>query len=137
MGYFKDIKLEDKIYSLVYGEGTVNFVLDEKVRTEGFYIFQVEYNNGKVYYTEDGVPEWCNEFCTQTVFYKDDLDIPESDFTRVDTEMLSMKKIVKFKEQDKLEMRAPSGAWRNVNQCPPKEFLDAIKNEKFYLFRKI
>jgi hypothetical protein len=33
-------------------------------------------------------------------------------------------------------MKCPSGAWRNIKGCPEREFLKALANEQFYLFRK-
>jgi len=138
MNYFDKVELKDEVYSLVYGNGTVNYVLDKKLRTEGFYTFQVQFTDNKVFYTTEGVPEWCSSTgCHQTVYYKSDLDKPESDFENIRKDLLSKKKIVKLKKQGKLEMRCPSGAWRNVEECPPVVVLAAIKYEEFYLFRKV
>lgn len=137
MAYFDEVKLEDEVYSLIYGNGTVKFVLPKAHRTKGFFMFQVHFAKAKVHYNEDGVPEWCNGIvCEQTAYYKDDVFRPESDYATIDKELLSLKKAIKLKDQGLLEMRTPSGAWRNVDLCPAKEYLRAIKHEELYLFRK-
>lgn len=137
MNYFENVKRGDEVYSVVYGEGKVKFVLNKKLRSEGFYMFMVEFNSDSVYYTEDGIPEWCSDMgnCI-TIYYKDDLNKPELDFKTHDEDILSKKKIAKLKEQGKLEMRVPTGAWRNVDSCPTKVFLEALRDGRFHLFRK-
>lgn len=137
MAYFDDVELGTEIYSLIYGNGEVIFVLDKKNRTKGFFMFQVQFANEKVHYNEEGIPDWCTlGDCCRTAYYKDDVFRPESDYATIDKDLLTLKKAIKLKEQGKLEMRTPSGAWRNVDQCPVKEYLKAIKNEELYLFRK-
>ena len=137
MAYFDDVELNDEVYSLIYGKGRVKYVLDVKLRTTGFYIFQVEFKSADIFYTEDGIPEWCSKDGNcQTVYYKGDPEMPELDFQTIDKDLLSRKKILKLKEQGKLEMRVPSGAWMNVNEIPPKVYIYALKHDELYLFRK-
>lgn len=138
MSYFEGVELEDEVYSIVYGTGKVNFVLAEKLRTNGFFAFQVQFNMDKVYYTEDGIPEWCsNGGCVQTIFYKNDLEKPEMDYETIEKALLSKKKILDLQSKGKLEMRVPSGAWINVNECPAKVVVKALKDGEYYLFRKV
>lgn len=137
MNYFRDVKLDDEIYSIVYGSGKVNFVLDKEQRIDGFFVFQVQYKRDKIYYTEKGIPQWCsNGDCNQTIYYKHDLEKPEQDFETIEKALLSEKKIVKLQSIGKLEMRVPSGAWINVRKVPAKLFVQALNDSEFYLFRK-
>lgn len=137
MAYFDDVEKNDEVYSIVYGHGKVKYVLDKKSRTPGFYIFQVQFENDSVFYTEAGIPEWCStKGCNQTVFYKGDMDMLDLDYQTIKKDLLSKKKIAKLKEAGELEMRAPSGAWINANYVPPKVYLAALKYEELYLFRK-
>ena len=136
MNYFDNVKLKDDVYSIVYGKGKVNFVLEEKYRLEGCYTFEVKYANDKIFYTESGQPDWCtNEAGCQTVYYQDDMDKPELEYDSIN-EFLSHKKISKLKLKGKLEMRCPNGAWINVIDCPIKLFLKAMKYGDLHLFRK-
>lgn len=137
MSYFDDVKTKQEVFSMIYGNGKVCYVLDKKSRTDGFFTFQVQYETEKVYYTTDGVPDWCSfEGNCQTVYYKDDLDKPEMSYEQRQDDVLSEKKIMKLKDQDRLEIRTPSGAWINANVCPPKLVFEALRNENYYLFRK-
>lgn len=135
--YFEDVRKDDEVYGLLYGKGEVCFVLDKKFRLEGSYMFEVQYKTKKVFYNEDGVPDWCsgNGDC-QTVFFADDLEKPEQDFDARYGDLLSKKKIIKLQEKGSLEMRTPNGSWRNVERCPQDLFMKAIKYEDFHLFRK-
>ena len=52
-----DIKLNDEIYSVIFSLGKVIFVLTNSLRLDGYYVFEVEYDNGqRVHYTEDVKP---------------------------------------------------------------------------------
>ena len=134
--YFDDVKLGDEVYSIIYGNGKVSFVLEKNQRTPGFFCFQVQFKSDKVYYNEEGIPEWCDELCSQTLYYKNDLNKPELDYETIEKALLSKKKIVALHSKGKLEMRVPSGAWVNVKNCPPKVFVKALNDKEFYLFRK-
>jgi len=136
--YFNTVKKKDKVYSLIYGEGEVKNVVDASSRIDGFYIFSVEYSEHKlVHYTADGIPNWCGDDCgTQTVFYKNDIDFERVDFKPSD-DKLSIKKVKKLRGTGKLEMKCPSGLWRNADECPIKIITEAINSSKTYLFRMV
>ncbi len=135
--YFEDVKVGDEVYGFVYGRGVVSYVIDDEFDVDGFYAFEVEYENTeRVFYTREGVPNWCNSSgCLQTVYWMFDIDLMEEDFSPSEGE-LTPKKIMKLRVKNKLEMKCPSGLWRNVSECPDAVFLGAITKEQFHLFRK-
>ncbi|HEY9203795.1 MAG TPA: hypothetical protein VIM82_05630 [Sulfurimonas sp.] len=138
MHYFSDVKVNEEVYSLVYGKGKVIFTLPKKQRLDGFYAFAVEYpnKNKKVYYTVDGYPDWSSsDGCCQTVFYIQDVDLNDIDI-QPPLKILSEKQILKSKNDGDLEMKCPSGIWRNINECPQKLVKKALLKSKYYLFRK-
>ena len=130
MSYFKKVKVGDKLYGIVFGAGKVTQVFEHS-----HYKMMVTFKNGyEVPYTEEGVPGWGN-FTEQTIFYKKEIDLTEIDFLPV-TKVLSMKKITKLQQKEKLEMRLPSGAWSNILNCP-KDYIDSmLEKENYHLFRK-
>ena len=137
MSYFGFIEEKDEVYSVVYGLGTVNFIVEKRSRVDGFYTFEVLYKDGtKVFYTDDGVPNWCHTSADcQTVWYRDDIDLINSDISPSD-DKLSKKKIAKLRMKDQLEMKCPSGIWRDIKGCPERVIIEALGSEKFHLFRK-
>jgi hypothetical protein len=133
MSYFKKVKKNDKVFGLVYGEGVVISVWENS-----FYSFEVQYkNNGSVVpYTEEGFPAWnTSKFDFQTVFYANDLNFTEQDFTPIN-EILSVKKIIKLRNKNKLEVRCPSGLWQSFDKCPNSIAEEYLQDNKFHLFRK-
>ena len=127
--YFDKVKEGDEVYGLVFGKGVVNNVYN------GFYKFEVEYLNDYIVpYTEDGVPSWNIKFDYQTVFYKNDINIMDYDFS-INDDKLSPKKIIKLRTKNKLEIRCPSGLWQDVHACPDFVVHEYLENEKFDLFR--
>lgn len=139
MAKFIDIKLDDEMYSLVFGLGRVIFVLTKSLRLDGYYVFEVEYNNGqKVHYTEDGKPGWCKDInkCRTTTFYKHEVNFDTLD-TKEKKKVLTRQKIDKFRSNDKLEMKSPAGGWIDTNLMPDMLVENAIKNENYHLFRKM
>ena len=137
MHYFSKVKVGEEVFSLVFGKGIVVMTLPKKNRIEGFYVFGVEYKNDKqVYYTLDGFPNWCSsDGCMQTVFYMKDIDLADTNIQPVE-KILSLKQISKYKEKGNLEIRCPSGIWRNVDETPDKIMKKALKKEQYFLFRK-
>lgn len=128
--YFKNVKEHDKVFGLVYGKGTVS-----KVMEDGFYEFQVEYENGQtVPYTKDGIPGWAN-FEFQTAFYSNDIDLTSEDISP-NTEKLSPKKIIKLRNKGKLMIQCPSGIWRNIKECPNHIMEGYLENNLLNLFKK-
>ncbi|MDQ7085419.1 MAG: hypothetical protein Q9M36_11060 [Sulfurovum sp.] len=139
MHKFKDIKLHDELYSIVFGMGKVVFVLTKSLRLEGYYILEVEYHNGqKVFYTEDGKPDWCQdkENCTLTIYYKEEVNFDKVD-TKPKKKILKRQKINTLKHEDKLEMMSPAGGWIDANLMPNIMVENALKNEEYHLFRKM
>ena len=139
MEKFTDIKLNDEIYSLVFGLGKVIFVLTKSLRLEGYFIFEVEYDNGqRVHYTADGKPNWCQDInnCTKTICYKHEIDFDDLD-TKLKKKVLKKNKIKKLRSEDALEMMSPAGGWIDANLMPDIMVDNAIGNEEYHLFRKM
>jgi hypothetical protein len=130
MAYFDNVKVKDKVYGMVFGRGKVIQVFDNS-----HYKMMVSFKNGyEVPYTEDGIPGWGN-FKKQTLFYKDDIDLTDVDFGPV-TKILSPKKIIKYREKKKLEIRLPSGIWTDCRKCVKHYVEDMLEAENYHLFRK-
>jgi hypothetical protein len=94
MDRYEDVKLDDEMYSVVFGLGKVIFVLAKSLRLDGYYVFEVEYENGqRVYYTEDGRPSWCRDMnkCTKTVYYKSEVNFNEVDTSSESAPMTKFK----------------------------------------------
>ena len=115
MAYFDKVQIGDKLYGLVFGKGKVIEVFENS-----HYKMMVFFKNGyEVPYTEDGIPGWGN-FKKQTIFYKEDIDLTDVDFTPV-KKILSPKKIIKLREKKKLHnMRLPNKS----------SYLNRIKNRQ-------
>lgn len=130
MAYFSKAKKGDKVYGLIFGKGKI-----VNVFPDSFYSIMVEFNNGyEVPYTDEGIPGWGN-FKKQTMFYRDDVDLSKEDFSPV-KKVLSVKKIIKCREKSRLEVRMPSGIWKNVNKADPEYVEKLLKKEQYHLFRK-
>ena len=139
MGKFTDIKLNDEIYSVVFGLGKVIFILTKSLRLDGYFIFEVEYDNGqRVHYTEDGKPNWCQDInnCTKTICYKHEVDLDDLD-TKLKKKVLKKNKIKKLSSEDALEMMSPAGGWIDANLMPDIMVENAIRSEEYHLFRKM
>ncbi len=138
MDKYEDVKLDDEMYSVVFGLGKVIFVLAKSLRLDGYYVFEVEYENGqRVYYTEDGRPSWCRDMnkCTKTVYYKSEVNFNEVD-TSSESAPMTKFKIDKLRFDDALEMKSPAGAWIDANLMPDVMVDNAINNEEYHLFRQ-
>ena len=130
MPYFKKAKKGDKVYGLIFGKGKI-----AEVYPDSFYPIIIEFDNGyEVPYTEDGIPSWGN-FKKQTMFYRNDVDLSEVDFSPVE-KVLSPRKIIKLREKGKLEVRLPSGIWTSVKKADESYLESILKREQYHLFRK-
>lgn len=130
MAYFDNAKVNDEVYGLVFGAGKI-----VKIFEDSHYKIMVDFKNGyEVPYTEDGIPGWGN-FNKQTLFYKNDIDLTDVDFSPV-SKILSIKKIIKLKEKKKLQVRLPSGVWKNVKKADPDYVENLLEKEKYHMFRK-
>ncbi len=130
MAYFDNAKVGDKVYGLVFGKGKIVAVFEDS-----FYSIMVEFKNGyEVPYTADGVPGWGN-FKKQTVFYRNDVDLSKEDFSPV-LKVLSEKDIIKLREKDRLEVRLPSGIWKNYKKADPEYVEELLEEDQLHLFRK-
>lgn len=139
MAKFTDIKLHDEIYSIVFGLGKVIFVLTKPLRLDGYFVFEVEYDNGqRVHYTEDGKPNWCQDinYCTKTIYYKHEVNFEQLD-TKPKKKILKKEKINALRHKNKLEMMSPAGGWIDAYLMPDIMVDNAIKNKKYHLFRKM
>ncbi|MBE0514549.1 hypothetical protein [Sulfurimonas sp.] len=130
MAYFDNVKVGDAVYGLVFGSGKVSQLFDNS-----HYKIMVNFENDyEVPYTEDGIPGW-GSFSKQTLFYKNDIDLTDVDFSPV-SKILSVKKIIKLKEKKKLQVRLPSGIWKSVKKAEPAYVEDLLEREKYHMFRK-
>jgi len=135
MSYFNKVKENEKVFGLVFGKGSIR-----SVWKDSYYTFEVEYENGQVVpYTSDGNPAWnTGRLDFQTVFYKEDIDLCDIDFTPVNKDnVLSAKKIIKLRNNKKLEVKCPSGVWQEISNCPPQLISEYLEDKKFDLFRKL
>jgi len=124
------VKKGDKVFGLVFGLGIVTNIFED-----GHYTFMVTFTNDcEVPYTEDGIPGW-GKFKDQTLFYKNDIDLTEFDFAPIG-KILSPKKIIKFREKKKLEVRLPSGIWKKANKKVKEYVEELLEKEQYHLFRK-
>jgi len=132
MDYFKKVKENDKVFGLVYGKGIVKSVWDNS-----HYSFEVEYENGSfVPYTSEGYPGWnTGKLNFQTVFYASDINLMKYDFVP-GLENLSVKKIIKLRNHNKLEIKCPSGIWQSVEKCPESVMHEYLENNELHLFRQ-
>lgn len=139
MGKFIDIKLDDEMYSIVFGLGKVVFVLAKPLRLDGYFMFEVEYENGqRTHYTEDGRARWCKDLrkCISTVYYKHEVNFDDFDVTKNDN-ILKKYEIDKLRDDSTLEMMSPAGAWIDANLMPDFMVENAINNGEYHLFREI
>lgn len=133
-GIFKDIKPGDEkeLFGTIYGNPVKITLLG------GTYFFQVEYENGQtVPYTIDGIPSW-NMYGNdiQTIFYKKDLDLFDYDFSPINDDELTIKKIAKCKMKEKLEVKVDSGLWFFYRDVPEDLIEEYIIKGKFTRFRE-
>ena len=129
--YFKNVKVGQEVYGLVFGPGKVSSVWGD-----GHYMFEVTYaNNHTVPYTEEGIPGWSAKLDFQTVYYKKDIDITTLDISP-SAKTLSVKKIIKLRLKDQLEIKCPSGIWHSIKNCPGYVMEDYLENDQRHLFRK-
>jgi len=131
MGYFKNAKIGQKVFGLIFGKG----VITHYYGNDNYYVLEVTYENGqRVPYTIDGNPSWNFGKDIQTVFYENDIDLFELDIEPV-KEILSIKKIIKARVKGKLLVRCDSGIWRNVNECPMTEVERLLEDKQFHRFK--
>ena len=130
MAYFENAQIGNDVYGLIFGVGKISNIFENS-----HYKIMVEFKNGyEVPYTEDGVPSWGN-FKSQTLFYKNDIDLTDVDFSPV-SKVLSIKKIIKLRERGKLQVRFPSGIWKSVKKAELSNIEEILEAEKHHLFRK-
>jgi hypothetical protein len=130
MAYFSKAKKGEKVYGLIFGKGKI---LD--VYPDSFYTLMIEFENGyEVPYTDEGIPSWGN-FKKQTMYYRDDIDLCNEDFSPVE-KILAPKKIIKLREKKKLEVRLPSGIWKSIKKADDEYIENILSKEQYHLFRK-
>ncbi|SFV63071.1 hypothetical protein MNB_SV-9-1068 [hydrothermal vent metagenome] len=130
MGYFSKAKKGEKVYGLIFGRGKIINIFPDS-----YYTVMIEFDNGyEVPYTIDGIPSWGN-FKKQTMYYRDDIDLCNEDFSPVET-ILAPRKIIKLREKNKLEIRLPSGIWKNIKKADEDYIENLLSNEQYHLFRK-
>ena len=87
---------------------------------------------------KEGKPNWCQDInnCSKTIYYKYEVNFDNLD-TKVKKKTLKKSKINKLRQDDTLEMMSPAGGWIDANLMPDIMVENAIKNEKYHLFRKM
>ena len=129
--YFKDVKKDDEVFGLIFGAGVVTSVCPDC-----FYTFEVTYDNQQVVpYTTEGIPAWNINLDFQTVFYEYDINYSYHDFGPIE-KIMTPKQIIKAGNNNKLEIRCPSGFWVDVRNCPKEIVEQTLEDAKFHLFRK-
>lgn len=130
MSYFKKVQVGDKVFGLVFGLGVVKKVFDD-----GHYKLIAEFEvDHEIPYTDDGIPGW-GKFKEQTLFYKNDIDLTQFDFSAID-KILTPKKVIKLREKKRLEVRLPSGIWHICNKRVKNYYQDMLEKDNLHLFRK-
>ncbi|MBN2721834.1 MAG: hypothetical protein JXQ77_03350 [Campylobacterales bacterium] len=130
MAYFSNAKKGEKVYGLIFGKGKI-----VNVFPDSFYSLMVEFKNGyEVPYTDEGIPGW-GDFKKQTLFYRNDVDLSNEDFSPID-KVLTPKKIIKLREKKKLQVRLPSGLWTSIKKADSEYVEKMLNKEKYHLFRK-
>jgi len=130
MAYFSKAKKGEKVYGLIFGRGKIT-----EIFPDSFYSLMIEFENGyEVPYTDEGIPSWGN-FKKQTVFYRDDIDLCNEDFSPSE-HVLAHKKIIKLREKKKLEVRLPSGIWKSIKKADDDYIEKILTEELYHLFRK-
>jgi len=130
MAYFSNANKGDKVYGLIFGKGKIVDIFPDS-----FYSIMVEFKNGyEVPYTDEGIPGW-GDFKKQTLFYRNDIDLSNEDFSPIE-KVLTPKKIIKLREKKKLQVRLPSGLWSSVKKADSEYVEKMLKKEKYHLFRK-
>ena len=131
MYYLKKVKRGDQVFGLVFGLGRIKEVYENSE-----YRCLVKFdNNYEIPYTKDAIPGW-GKFKKQTLFFKEDIDVSEFDFSPLD-KILTPKKIIKLREKKKLEVRLPSGIWHICNKNVKKYSEDLLEEGKLHFFRKL
>ena len=131
MAYFKDVKIGEKVYGLIFGRGEIVDVFPDS-----YYSLMVEFENGyEVPYTDEGIPGW-GHFKKQTLYYRDEVDLCNEDFSPVE-KVLAHKKIIKLREKKKLEVRLPSGIWMKAKNVEDEYIEKILSKELYHLFRKL
>jgi hypothetical protein len=130
MSYFKNAKKSEEVYGMIFGRGIIVDILPDS-----YYSIMVEFDNGyEIPYTIEGVPSWGN-FEEQTMFYRQDIDLSTQDFAPLH-EILLPKEIASLRKQGKLDVRLPSGIWKNIAQVEENYAETLLEKKKYHLFRK-
>ncbi len=130
MAYFSNAKEGEEVYGLIFGKGKIL-----QVFSESYYSIMVKFNNGyEVPYTDEGIPS-CGSFDTQTLFYRQDIDLFNEDFSPVE-EVLGHKHIIKLRQENALEVRLPSGVWKGVEKADEEYIERIVQKELYHLFRQ-
>jgi len=129
--YLAKAKVGKEMFGLVFGHGKIDYI-DEG----GFYTVFVTFDNGnQVPYTDEGIPAWGN-YDYQTLFYKEDIELEALDFSTVE-KLPTPKKIIKWRDKEKLEVKCPSGLWGDAVNCPVTYVEQLLEAGKLWMFRKI
>jgi hypothetical protein len=130
LSYFENVKVGEEVFGLIFGLGVVKEVFDT-----GHYRCMVEFNNDyEIPYSKNGISGW-GKFKEQTLFYKTDIDITDFDFSPI-SKVLTLEKILYLKQNNKLEIRLPSGLWHVCDKTIKKYVDKSLEKEKYHLFRK-
>ena len=120
-----------RIFGVVFGPGTVTSVWENS-----HFAFEVTFDTGDIVaYLPDGIPSWNTNLEQRTVYEAGEIDITTLEMSPLE-KVLSPKKIIKLRLNGKLEVRCPSGVWRNIYECPRQVTEEYLGNGLYHLFRK-
>jgi len=123
--------LKQKVYGRVFGIGVVTSVWNYS-----YFTFEVTFNTGDVVaYTEEGIPAWNTNLEKRTIFSISEIEDMDFD-TAENTDVLSLKQIVKARYKGKLLAQCPSGEWRNASECPQHIIEGMLERNDYAKFSK-
>jgi len=134
--FYSKIKIGSEVFGLIFGKGIVTYI-----DINSYWPIEVTYDTSEgtfnVPYSEDGIPSWGGgKFDRQTVYTLDEINLMDYDISAADETTLTQKKIIKLKFNNKLEIKCPSGIWKNAKNCPSWVMEEYLQEDKLHLFRK-
>jgi len=134
--FINKIKLNDEVFGLIFGKGIVSYM-----DINSYWPIEVTYNTSEgtftVPYSEEGIPAWGGgKFDKRTVYTPEEINLMDYDISVADETTLTQKKIIKLKYKNKLEIKCPSGIWKNAKNCPSWVMEEYLQNNHLHLFRK-
>lgn len=137
ISFYKKLQRGQEVFGLIFGKGVVSYLdinshwpieITYDLKGEGTFI---------VPYSEDGIPAWGGgKFEERTVYLPEEIDLMDFDISAADETTLTQKKIIKLKYKGNLEIKCPSGIWKNSKGCPSWVAEEYLQDNKLHLFRQ-